>query len=62
MVNLTVDGQKIQIAQGATVLEAARQAGVDMPTLCLHPERTPYGACRLGVVEVCRNGRSSVTT
>jgi polyferredoxin/ferredoxin len=62
MVNLTINGQKIQVAEGTTVLEAARQAGVDIPTLCYHPELTPYGACRLCVVEVGRNGRSSVTT
>jgi polyferredoxin/ferredoxin len=62
MLNLTINGEKIQVPEGTTVLEAARQAGVDIPTLCHHPELTPYGACRMCVVEIGRNGRSSVTT
>lgn len=62
MVNLTINEEKIKAAEGATALEAAKQAGVHIPTLCHHPELTPYGACRLCLVEVTRNGRSSVTT
>jgi polyferredoxin/ferredoxin len=62
MVNLTINGQKIQVPEGTTILDAARGAGVDIPTLCHHPELTPYGACRMCVVEIGRNGRSSVTT
>lgn len=62
MVNLTIDNEKIKVAEGITVLEAAKQAGVHIPTLCHHPELTPYGACRLCLVEIKRNGRSSVTT
>lgn len=62
MVNLTINEEKIKVAEGTTVLEAAKQAGVHIPTLCHHAELTPYGACRLCLVEVKRNGRSSVTT
>jgi polyferredoxin len=62
MVNLTINGQAVQTEKGATILQAARQAGVDIPTLCHHPDLVPYGACRLCVVEVSQNGRSSVTT
>lgn len=62
MVNLTINAEKIKVAEGTTVLEAARQAGVHIPTLCHHPDLSPYGACRLCLVEVGRNGRSSVTT
>lgn len=51
MVNLTINGKQIQAAQGATILEAARAAGVYIPTLCYHPELRPEGACRLCMVE-----------
>ncbi len=51
MVNLTINGKAIQAPQGATILEAARTAGVYIPTLCYHPELRPEGACRLCMVE-----------
>jgi polyferredoxin len=62
MLNLTINGEKIKVAEGATVLDAARQAEVYIPTLCHHPDLTPYGACRLCLVEINRNGHSTVTT
>ncbi len=62
MVNLKINGNEIKVAEGTTVLEAARQAGVDIPTLCHHPDLAPYGACRLCLVEINRNGHSTVTT
>lgn len=52
MVNLTIDGKKIEVKEGTTVLNAARQAGIEIPTLCDHPQLTPYGGCRLCLVEV----------
>jgi len=52
MVNLTIDGKSIEVKEGTTVLNAARQAGVEIPTLCDHPQLTPYGGCRLCLVEV----------
>ncbi|MCX7695747.1 MAG: 2Fe-2S iron-sulfur cluster-binding protein, partial [Caloramator sp.] len=52
MINLTIDGVKISVEEGTTILEAARMLGKDIPTLC-HDERLkPHGACRLCVVEV----------
>ncbi len=62
MVTLTIDGQEIQAEEGQTVLEVARQAGIEIPTLCYHPLLEPYGACRLCVVEVIRHGRSRLET
>lgn len=64
MVNLKINTETIQVVEGTTVLEAARQAGVHIPTLCHDPDLTPYGACRLCLVEISRNGngRSSMTT
>jgi formate dehydrogenase major subunit len=52
MVNLTIDGKQIEVKEGTTVLEASRQAGIVIPTLCDHPELTPYGGCRLCLVEI----------
>jgi NADH dehydrogenase/NADH:ubiquinone oxidoreductase subunit G len=52
MISLTIDGKKIEVTEGTTVLEAARQAQVFVPTLCDHPELTPYGGCRLCLVQV----------
>lgn len=62
MLNLTINEQKIQVPEGTTVLQAAQQAGIHIPTLCNHPDLSPYGACRLCLVEISRNGSSSVTT
>ena len=53
MVTVTIDGRSVQVAEGSTVLDAARKAGIDIPTLCAAPEinHTP-GACRVCVVEI----------
>lgn len=51
-VNLTIDGISVEVADGTTVLNAARQAGITIPTLCDHPHLTPFGGCRLCIVEV----------
>jgi formate dehydrogenase major subunit len=52
MVNIIIDGKQIEIAEGTTVLKAARAADIEIPTLCDHPQLTPYGGCRLCLVEV----------
>ena len=51
-VTLTIDGKTVEVAKGATVLEAALGAGIYIPTLCYDPDLDPYGACRLCVVEI----------
>ena len=51
-VKLTIDGRSVEAAPGSTVLDAARHAGIDIPTLCHHPDLEPVGACRLCAVEV----------
>lgn len=60
MVELTIDGIKMRVDEGTTVLEAAREMGIVIPTLCYHPGLSPYGACRLCVVEVVKAGGSSL--
>jgi len=52
MIKLTIDGNEIEVQEGTTVLEAAEAAGLYVPTLCHHPQLTPYGGCRLCMVEV----------
>ena len=49
---LTIDGRAVNAPAGATVLDAARCAGVRIPTLCAHEDLEPYGACRLCIVEI----------
>ncbi|WP_052812781.1 sulfide/dihydroorotate dehydrogenase-like FAD/NAD-binding protein [Desulfonatronum thioautotrophicum] len=51
-INLTIDGKSVAVEPGATVLEAARRAGVAVPTICDHKDLSPYGACRMCIVEI----------
>ncbi len=51
-VKLTINGKDIEAPEGTTVLQAAEMAGISIPRLCDHPHLTPYGGCRLCVVEV----------
>jgi len=48
----TIDDQQLTGHEGMTILEAARENGIDIPTLCHRPEFAPIGACRVCVVEV----------
>ena len=52
MIKLTIDGTTVEVQEGTTVLEAAEAAGLYVPTLCHHPQLTPYGGCRLCMVEI----------
>jgi len=51
-IRLQMDGKEVTAKEGMTVLEAARGAGISIPTLCHHEELAPYGGCRLCIVEV----------
>ncbi|MHB0869314.1 MAG: 2Fe-2S iron-sulfur cluster-binding protein, partial [Chloroflexota bacterium] len=51
-VTLTIDGRQLQVEHGTTVLQAAQQIGVRVPTLCYHPDLTVRAVCRVCVVEV----------
>lgn len=51
-VSLTIDGVDVEVPNGMTVLEAARNAGIYIPTLCYDEDLAPYGACRLCIVEI----------
>ncbi len=47
-----IDGEPVKVARGLTILEAARRAGIYIPTLCYLEKLKPYGGCRLCIVEV----------
>ncbi|MBI4268107.1 MAG: (2Fe-2S)-binding protein, partial [Chloroflexi bacterium] len=51
-IKLTIDDKQIEAKPGMTILEVAKSAGIYIPTLCYHPSLTPYGGCRLCIVEV----------
>ena len=52
MVRLTIDGRSVTVPKGTTVLEAARQVGVRIPTLCYLKDINQIGACRICMVEL----------
>jgi predicted molibdopterin-dependent oxidoreductase YjgC len=52
MIRLTINGKEVDVQPGTTVLRAAEQAGIEIPTLCAHPDLTATGGCRMCLVEV----------
>ena len=52
MIELTVDGNAVQVEEGATILDACRRAQIDTPTLCYGDTLTPVNVCRVCVVEL----------
>ncbi len=51
-ISLQINGKQIFVDRGTTILEAARQNGIEVPTLCYHPGLKPLGHCRVCIVEV----------
>lgn len=51
-ITLEIDGKKVTAEKGMTILEAARAAGIKIPTLCYHEKLEPFGGCRLCIVEI----------
>jgi bidirectional [NiFe] hydrogenase diaphorase subunit len=63
MVNITINGRQIKAAEGTTILEAARKHNIYIPTLCANEAVSPYGACRLCIVEIkTARGRERMVT
>jgi NADH dehydrogenase/NADH:ubiquinone oxidoreductase subunit G len=63
MVKLTINGRQIQANEGITLLEAARDNNIYIPTLCANEAVAPYGACRLCLVEIkTARGRERLVT
>jgi NADH dehydrogenase/NADH:ubiquinone oxidoreductase subunit G len=51
-VKIEIDGKKLSVLEGTTILKAAQDAEISIPTLCHRPDLTPEGLCRVCVVEV----------
>lgn len=60
MINLKIDDKEIQVEEGTTILQAARQASIDIPTLCFLKDINEIGDCRMCIVQV--DGRRGFTT
>ena len=60
MIHLTINGIEVEVEEGTTILQAARQAGIDIPTLCFLKDVNENGDCRMCIVEV--EGRRGFTT
>jgi len=60
LIALTLNGKKRKVVAGKSVLAAARQHGIKIPTLCYHEALEPVGSCRLCVVEVTSGGRTRI--
>jgi NADH dehydrogenase/NADH:ubiquinone oxidoreductase subunit G len=59
-VNIVIDGEKVQIEEGSTLMQAAKKLGIHIPSLCYHEKIKPHGACRLCIVEIEKKGRSKI--
>ncbi|MGD8369249.1 MAG: 2Fe-2S iron-sulfur cluster-binding protein [Desulfobacterales bacterium] len=57
-IQFEIDGRQVKAKEETTLLEAARGAGIAIPTLCHHEKLEPFGGCRLCIVEVEERGRS----
>ena len=62
LVTLTIDGREFQAEEGRTILEIARDNGIEIPALCYNEGVEPYGACRLCLVEISKNHRTRLVT
>jgi len=52
MIEVTIDGQKVEVEEGASVLDATRKAGIFVPTLCYQRDLSPFGGCRMCIVAI----------
>ena len=57
-ISMKINGQTVKATEGMTILQVAREAGVDIPTLCNLEPLDPSGACRLCTVEISKGGRT----
>ena len=62
MLELLINGLTVRVEEGTTVLEAARLVGFPIPTLCHMDGLSPYGACRLCVVEIGEGPKARLVT
>src|SRR5512134_2542272 len=54
IIDLTIDSKRVTVPEGTLVVDAAKQAGIDIPVFCYHPKMEPVGMCRMCLVEIGR--------
>jgi formate dehydrogenase alpha subunit len=52
IININIDNRTLQVKEGLTILQAAEENDIYIPTLCAHKDLTPFGGCRMCIVEV----------
>ena len=62
LVRFQIDGLEVEAEKGQMLLPVALEYGFEIPHLCYHEAVSPYGACRLCLVEVTKGGRTRMTT
>ena len=62
MLNILIDGKKLEVEEGTTILQAAQMLDIKIPSLCYHPVLEPYAACRMCVVELTQKGKTDIIT
>ncbi len=62
MLTVKINGKEVEVPQGTTILDAAKEAGVHIPVLCHDSRLNPFGACRVCLVEqvACQSFRLHV--
>jgi bidirectional [NiFe] hydrogenase diaphorase subunit len=61
-VKFTINGVTVEAKEGESVIDVSRRYGFEIPSLCHHQAVTPYGACRVCLVEITKGGRKKLTT
>ncbi|MCK5193942.1 MAG: (2Fe-2S)-binding protein, partial [Desulfobulbaceae bacterium] len=59
---IKIDGINVEVQEGFTVLEAANFLGIRIPTLCYHEGLSPWGGCRLCIVEIGKGEKTKLVT
>jgi len=62
MIELRIDGLDVQTEEGSSILDVARFYGIEIPTLCHHEGLSPYGACRLCIVEIGEGDKAKLVS
>ena len=62
MPTVTIDDVEVQVEEGQTILDAAKKAGIWIPTLCYNPTLTPGGHCRICMLELDQGGLTKMVT
>jgi bidirectional [NiFe] hydrogenase diaphorase subunit len=62
MINFILNGLEVQVQEGSTILEACKFYGLEIPTLCYYEGLSPYGGCRLCLVEIGKEGNSKLVS